>query len=73
MLRRFWTPAYKETELEWNAWRPRELNQSNAPSRLETTNLEDAGCIRDDTQCDELWLLLIEKRGGEPPAAFSPT
>ena len=65
-----------ENELEWNVWYsrvPTESNVADEPSRLETSTLDDALCIRDDISCDDLWLLLIVKRGGEPPAALSPT
>ena len=65
-----------ESTLGWNVWYnrvPTESNVADDPSRLETLDLQQCGCYHDHLQCEDIWLLLIENGGGDPPAALSPS
>ena len=65
-----------ESSLGWNVWYnrvPTESNVADDPSRLETSELQQCGCFHDNLQCEDLWLLLIENRGGDSPAASPPS
>ena len=55
-----------ELQLAWNPWFsrvPTESNVADDPSRLETKQLIEQGCLRDHCDYEQMWLRLVHTSG----------